>query len=158
MTRTSHRPAGGRPAQLEAWGRRDTVLFALVATALVLVAAQFALAGFAAFTMDKTPKVATDNTYAAHMVLGVIIAGWMLLILAVVLASRTARVHRRTLRLAVTLAVLALVVEPLLGEAGVQVPVLGALHALNGLVICALTGWLMSETGRRQVAVKRSQG
>ena len=72
MTRTSHPAAAGQQAQPQPWGRLDTVLFVLVATAL-----------------------------------------------AVALAS------------------------------------LGALHALNGLVICALTGWLMSETSRRAVA-KRS--
>jgi hypothetical protein len=56
----------------------------------------------------------------------------------------------------VTLAVLALIVEPLLGESGARVPFLGALHALNGLVICALTGWLLAETARRRTAAKAS--
>jgi hypothetical protein len=62
------------------------------------------------------------------------------------------------LRLAVTLALLAIPVEPLLGEAGQRVPVVGAVHALNGLVICALTGWLMAETGRRRAAARRLTG
>jgi hypothetical protein len=69
-----------------------------------------------------------------------------------VLASRPARAHPWTLRLAVTLAVLSMPAEPVLGDTGLRVPVLGALHALNGLVICALTGWLMAETGRRRAA------
>jgi hypothetical protein len=158
MTSTSHPAAVDQQAQDQPWGRLDTVLFVLVATALALVAVQFALAGFAAFTVDKTPATPTDHAYGVHMVLGVIIAVITVLVLAAALASRAARGHRRTLRLAVTLAVLALVAEPLLGEAGARVPFLGALHALNGLVICTLTGWLMSETGRRRAAAKRSHG
>jgi hypothetical protein len=156
MTRTSHQAAVGQQAQHQPWGRLDAVLFVLVATVLTLVALQFALAGFGAFTMNKNPATPTDHAYGAHMVLGVIIAALTVLILAVSLADRAARGHRRTLRLAATLAGLALIVEPLLGEGGSRVPFLGALHALNGLVICALTGWLLSETGRRRTAAKRS--
>jgi chromate transport protein ChrA len=157
MTRTSHPVAVGRPVQPQLWGRLDTVLFVLAAAVLTLVAAQFALAGFAAFTLDKNPATPVDHAYAAHMVLGVIIAVTTLLILAVALAGRAARGHRRTLRLAVTLAVLALVAEPLLGEAGARVPFLGALHALNGLAIGAVTGWLLSETRRRRATASRGR-
>jgi hypothetical protein len=156
MTRTSQQEAVGQQAQHQPWGRLDTVLFVLVATVLTLVAVQFALAGFGAFTMDKNPATPPDHAFGPHMVLGLIIAALTVLILAVTLADRAARRHRRTLRLAVTLAVLALIVEPLLGESGTRVPFLGALHALNGLVICALTGWLLSETARRRTAAKAS--
>jgi hypothetical protein len=156
MTRTSHPEAVGQQAQHQPWGRLDTVLFVLVATVLTLVAVQFALAGFGAFTMDKNPATPTDHAFGPHMVLGLIIAALTVLILAVTLADRAARRRRRTLRLAVTLAVLALIVEPLLGESGTRVPFLGALHALNGLVICALTGWLLAETARRRTAAKAS--
>jgi cytochrome bd-type quinol oxidase subunit 1 len=153
MVRTSSHPApAGERAQGEAWGRRDAMLFALAALTLALIAVQFALAGFGAFTMDKTP---TDNAYGAHMVLGIVTGALAWLILAAVLTSRPARTHLRTLRLAVTLAVLSLPVEPVLGDTGQQVPVLGALHALTGLVICALTGWLLAETGRRRAAATR---
>lgn len=50
---------------------------------------------------------------------------------------------------------LSIPVEPVLGDTGQRVPVVGALHALTGLVICALTGWLMAETGRRRAAALR---
>ena len=102
MTRTSHQEAVGRQAQHQPWGRLDTVLFVLVATVLTLVAVQFALAGFGAFTMDKNPATPTDHAFGPHMVLGLIIAALTVLILAVTLADRAARTHRRTLRLAVT--------------------------------------------------------
>ncbi len=151
MARASRSAPVGERAHGEAWGRLDAALFALAATTLALLAAQIALAGLGAFTMDKTP---TDNAYGAHIILGVVIGGLAWLILAAALASRPARAHPRTWRLAVTLALLAIPVEPWLGEAGPRVPVLGALHALNGLVICALTGWLLAETGRRRAAAR----
>jgi len=100
MAGTSRSAPVSAQLEVQAWGRGDTVLFALVATTLVLLAAQFALAGLGAFTMVRTPA---DN-------------------------------------------------------AGTKVPVVGALHALNGLLICALAGWLMAETGRRRAAARRTAG
>ena len=149
MTRSSHPARAGDPAAATAWGRADRVLFALAVLTLALIAVQFALAGFGAFTMDKTP---TDNVYGAHMVLGVVIGVMAWLILATVLASRAARAHTRTLWLAAGVALLALPVEPLLGDTGQHIPALGALHAVNGLAIFALTGWLTGEMARRRVA------
>lgn len=147
MRRTASPPApAGARVQGAAWGRRDAVLVALTALTLALLAVQVALAGFGAFTMDTRP---TDNAYGAHMILGIGLGALAWLLLAMVLVNRPARSHPRTLRLAITLAVLALPVEPLLGDTGQQVPVLGALHALNGLALCALTGWLLAETSRR---------
>jgi hypothetical protein len=128
------------------------VLLALTAMTVALIAAQFALAGLGAFIMDKTPA---DNAYGPHVVLGVVIGVMTWLILAVVLVSRTARADRRTLWLAVALAVLALPVEPLLGEVSQHVPGLGALHALTGLAIFAQAGWLTRETSRRRAAAWR---
>jgi hypothetical protein len=122
----------GARAGVAAWGRCDTLLFALVAMTLVLLAAQFALAGFGAFTMVRTP---TDNAYRAHLILGVVIGVMTWLVLASALASRPARAGPRTWRPAAVLALLAIPVEPLLGDAGTRVPLVGALHALNGIVI-----------------------
>jgi Na+/proline symporter len=155
MTRTSQPAPAGTRGQDEAWGRSDTALLALTATTLILVAAQFALAGFGAFTMDRTPA---DNAYGAHAVLGMVTGLLTWLVLAMVLASRPARANRRTLRLAVALAVLAIPVEPLLGEAGQRAPVLGALHALTGLAICGLTARLLVATRRRQAAHRGDPG
>jgi hypothetical protein len=151
MTRSSRPARAGDRAAARAWGRGDRALFALAALTLVLIAVQFALAGFGAFTMDKTP---TDNAYGAHMVLGVVIGVMTWLILATVLASRAARAHTRTLWLAAGAALLALPVEPLLGDTGQHIPAMGALHALNGLAIFALTGWLTGETARRRAAAR----
>jgi uncharacterized membrane protein YidH (DUF202 family) len=149
MARSSRAELAGAPTQPGDWRRADAVLLALTATALVLIVVQFALAGFGAFTMDKTP---TDNVYKAHDVVGVAIAATALLTLVAALTSRSARAHSTTLRLAVTLAVLALILQPVLGTAGTKVPALGALHGLNALVITAVTGWLARETVRRRAA------
>jgi hypothetical protein len=140
---------GTRHGPAAAWGRADTALFALAVTTMLAIAVQFALAGFGAFAMDKTPS---DNAYGPHAVLGMVIALLELLILITVLVSRPARTHRLTLWLAVALAVLAIPVQPLLGSAGQSVAGVGALHALNGLIIFALTGWLTGETARRRAA------
>jgi hypothetical protein len=56
------------------------------------------------------------------------------------------------------MAVLAIPVEPLLGEAGRHVPAVGALHALNGLAICALAGWLLAATRGRQATHRAGPG
>jgi hypothetical protein len=97
MTRSSHSAPAGDRAAARAWGGGDRVLFTLAVLTLVLTAVQFALAGFGAFTMDKTP---TDNAYGAHMALGVVIGVMTWLILATVLASRATRAYTRTLWLA----------------------------------------------------------
>jgi hypothetical protein len=120
---------------------------------MAAITVQFALAGFGAFTMDKTP---TASPYGAHAVLGMVIALLEVLILIAALASRSARAHAATLRLAVALAVLAIAVQPLLGSAGQKAPVAGALHALNGLIIFALTGWLTAQTARRRAVARRT--
>lgn len=132
-----------------AWGRGDAVLLALTPVTLVLIAVQFALAGFGAFTMDKTPA---DNAYGAHAILGLVIAALTLIILVTVLASSPARTHRRTLWLAITLVVLTVILQPVLGTAGTKAPALGALHGLNAAVIFALTGLLAAGTARRKKA------
>ena len=152
MARSSSTASARRSAPPTVWGRADVVLLALAVTALALIAVQFALAGFGAFTMDKTPTTSAQHDYGAHVVLGLVIAVLTLSILGAALTSRTARGHRRTLWLTVTLAVLSVAAQPLLAEAGTHVPVLGALHALSGLIIFAVAGWLTWETARRRAA------
>lgn len=153
MAASARLTSAGEQAREGARGRGDAVLAALAAVTLALVAVQFAAAGFGAFSMVKT---ATDsNAYKAHMALGMITAAMTLLVLGAVLASRAARQHRRTLGMAVILAVLAVPVEPLLGEAGKHAPWVGALHALVGVAIAALLFRLLTETTSRRGAGAR---
>lgn len=123
---------------------------ALFAGTLALVAAQFALAGNGAFSTIGTRA---GDPYAAHLVLGLVIAAMTLVDLVAVLASRPARSRPATLWPAVALAVLTVAVEPLLAEAGKHAAAVGALHALGGVIIFALTGWLVGATARRRVRV-----
>src|ERR1700685_1826874 len=73
MASTSQQAPAGARAPDEAWGRPDSALLALTATTLILLAAQFALAGFGAFTKIRSPAA---DAYAAHMVLAIcVLAG-----------------------------------------------------------------------------------
>jgi hypothetical protein len=75
MASTSQQAPAGARAQDQSWGRPDTALLALMATTLILLAVQFALAGFGAFTMVRSPAA---DAYAAHMVLAIcVLAGWL---------------------------------------------------------------------------------
>ncbi|HEX5114896.1 MAG TPA: hypothetical protein VFW65_06840 [Pseudonocardiaceae bacterium] len=121
----------------------DRRLFALAVLTSALVAVQFALAGEGAF----------GGTYTAHMVVGLIIAAMTLIDLIAVLVSRAARSRPSMLWPAVALAVLAIAVEPLLAEAGKRIAAVGALHALTGVAILALTGWLVATTSRHREKV-----
>jgi cytochrome b561 len=121
----------------------------LFAVTLVLVAAQFALAGDGAFSTIRTRA---GDPYGAHMILGLVIAALTLVDLIAVLASRSLRSRPGTLWPAVALVVLAVALAPLLAEAGKNAPAVGALHALNGVLVLALAGWLLGATTRRRVS------
>jgi hypothetical protein len=132
------------------WSRRDALLPVLTSSTLAVIAAQFALAGLAAF---RTLKAPTGTAYAPHEALGIVIG--VLAILAVVLASPAARGRTGTLWPAVALALLAIPVEPLLSEAGRHVPAVGALHAVTGLAIFALAARLTGAAGRQREITRR---
>jgi cytochrome b561 len=134
--------------------RRNAVLLVLTCATLALIAAQFALAGLGAFTTLKAPS---GNAYAAHLTIGIAIGALTWLILAVVLASPAARGSAGIRWPAVALALLAVPVEPLLGEAGRHVPAVGALHAVTGLAIFALTARLTGAVARRREAASVGQ-
>jgi hypothetical protein len=133
------------------WSRRDAVRLVLSSVTLAAIAAQFALAGLGAFTTVRTPA---GNAYAAHAALGIAIGALGWIILAVVLASPAARRRAGLLWPAVALAVLAIPVEPLLSEAGQHVPAVGALHAVTGLALFALAGWLTGAAARQREAAR----
>lgn len=133
------------------WSRRDATLLVLTSVTLAIIAAQFALAGLGAFATLKAPG---GDAYAAHEALGIAIGALAWITLAVVLASPAARGGARTLWPAVALALLAIPVEPLLGEAGRHFPAIGALHAAVGLAIFALAAWLTGAAARQREAAR----
>ena len=129
--------------------RREAVLLVLTSVTLTVIAVQFALAGLGAFTTIKTPR---GDAYAAHMAAGIAIGALAWIILATVLTSPAARRRAGMLWPAAALALLAIPVEPLLGEAGQHVPAIGALHAVTGLAIFALDAWLTGAAARQREA------
>jgi len=133
------------------WSRLDGVLLVFTSVALVVIAAQFALAGLGAF---RTLNAPAGNAYAAHEALGIAIGVLAWIILAVVLASPAGRARAGTLWTALALALLAIPVEPLLAGAGRHVPAVGALHAVTGLAIFALAGWLTGAAARQREAAR----
>lgn len=155
MARSSGSPRAYDGARPGAERRSGALLFALLVTTLVLLALQFALAGSGAFTLDKSPTTSAAHAFGVHAILGLVIGLLALLILVAVLASRPARAHRGTLWLAVTLAVLSVGLQPVLGTAGTRVPVVGALHGLNTVAIFTLAGWLTWATARRRAAANQ---
>lgn len=148
MSGTAGPAVAGRQVRASGQGRGGIVLAVLAAVTVVLAAVQFALAGFGAFAMDDNPSDTTS--YNAHVVLGLITAVLTVLILAAVLATRSAREHRPTLWTAIILAVLTAAGQPLLGEGAKHVPAVGALHALNGLAIFILASWLAWQANPRR--------
>jgi len=136
------------------WRRRDAVLLVLTSVTLAVIAAQFALAGLGAFTTIKT---SAGNAYAAHMAVGIAVGALAWIILAVVLTSPAARGRAGTRWPAVALALLAIPVEPLLAEAGQHLPAVGALHAVTGLAIFALAGWLTGAAARQRDSARSEQ-
>lgn len=126
--------------------RHNAVLLVLTCVTLAVIAAQFALAGLGAFSTLRAPA---DHAYTAHMALGIAIGVLAWIILAGVLIDPAVRGRAGALWPGVALALLAIPVEPLLGEAGQHVPAIGALHAVTGLAIFALAAWLTGAAARQ---------
>jgi len=131
--------------------RYNAALLVLTSVTLAVIAAQFALAGLGAFSTLRAPA---GHAYAAHMALGIAIGVLAWIIVAGVLIDPAVRGRAGTLWPAVALALLAIPVEPLLGEAGQHVPAVGALHAVTGLAIFALAAWLAGAAARQREAAR----
>jgi hypothetical protein len=131
--------------------RYNAALLVLTSVTLAVIAAQFALAGLGAFSTLRAPA---GHAYAAHMAFGIAVGVLAWIILAGVLISPAGRGRASTLWPAVALALLAIPVEPLLGEAGQHAPAAGALHAVTGLAIFALAAWLTGAAARQREAAR----
>jgi hypothetical protein len=112
-----------------------------VALALFLVmgAVQIFLAGLGAFSTGGDPG------FGPHRVLGFAMAG---VALVIVVLAVVARVGGRAVGLAVLLFLLTAVGQSLLAALGEDIAVVGGLHALDGLVILGLAGYLQGAARR----------
>jgi hypothetical protein len=128
-------PTGVRRAVLAAY---RWILLAF----LVLGIIQIFLAGYGAFRLNGGEL--GPAAFDAHRGLGFAMGGVALLILLLALAARPGR---RAIILATVLFLLAFVAQSLLASAGEQTPSIGGLHALDGLLILGIAGFLHSQAG-----------
>jgi hypothetical protein len=112
---------------------------------LVAGLVQIFLAGIGVFDLNGQ-KVEDASSLDPHRTLGFALGGLsvVLLILAVV-----ARVDTRTMVVSLVVALLAFLVQSLLASAGQDTPFFGGLHALDGLAILGLAGYLFGQARRR---------
>lgn len=118
----------------------DVVAGALAMLMTGLAFIQFGLAGWGAFGGD----------FGVHGILGTTIGVTSILLM---IAALIARPSKRITWLSVLLFVLAAPVQTVFAAVGFNVNAwFGALHALNGVVIFALSGYLMTQARQRRQA------
>jgi hypothetical protein len=104
---------------------------------LVLGVIQIFLAGIGAFTLNRGEL--GPAAFNPHRNLGFALGALTLLILLLAIGARAGK---RAIILSVVMVVLANVAQSLLASAGEQTPFVGGLHALDGLAIVGIAGFL----------------
>lgn len=136
-------------SQLDGWRRGADNAYIYLITFFVLgVLAQVFLAGVGAFG-DHASKIEKASSFDPHRTWGDIlqIFAVVLLILAVI-----ARESRRTWVTTLVLLVLVAGVQGPLAGGGEHSKWVGGLHALDGMIILGLSGWLTGMAHRRRKA------
>ena len=135
-TRTAVTASGSALRTWATAGYRWLLLVFLLAGAV-----QIFLAGLGVFRLQDNglEAAAGDSAFAPHRTLGFAIAGIALLILMSALA---ARVGARAITLSAVLVLLTSFVQSLLAGLGEDTAVYGGLHALDGLLIIGIAGYL----------------
>jgi hypothetical protein len=121
--------------------------WALLAFLLAGVA-QIFLAGLGVFRLMGQGLAAGDTAFAPHRDLGFTMAGIALLILVLAVIARPG--FRAIIGSAV-LVLLTSLMQSLLAGLGEDHALYGALHALDGLLILGIAGYLYARTWRREV-------
>jgi Family of unknown function (DUF6220) len=107
---------------------------------LLLGVVQIFLAGLGVFSLDGQELGATGETaFNPHRSLGFGMGGLALIILILALIARPGA---RSIVLAVVMFLLAFLAQSILGGLGEDTPVFGGLHALDGLAILGIAGFL----------------
>lgn len=126
----------------------------LTVAILVCVAAQFFLAGLGVFSRQR--QSVSDGYFGPHVALGLAIGFLTLLLAASALLSRAGS---PIVPISLALVVLTGLVEPLLASLGDSASAwFGALHALTGVLIAALTGTLFTRGQRGEHVLAQRQG
>jgi hypothetical protein len=110
---------------------------------LVLGAVQIFLAGLGVFSSRGDPGI------EPHRVFSIVIAAAALVVLVLAVVARAGTRH---IAGAAIVLVLAGVVQSYLAELGLDDAWLGGLHALGGLTIIGLAGWLFATSGRGPIS------
>jgi hypothetical protein len=119
--------------------------WALLAFLLAGVA-QITLAGLGVFRLMGQGLAAGDTAFAPHRDLGFAMAGIALLILVLALIARPGA---RAIAGSFVLVLLTSLMQSLLAGLGEDAAAYGALHALDGLLILGIAGYLYARTWRR---------
>ena len=151
-TATTHVGAGPDAAITPATGlRRGAFLgyrWALLAFLLAGVA-QISLAGLGVFRLqDQGLEAAGDTAFGPHMALGFAMAGVALLILILAVIARPGT---HAVIGSFVLVLLTSLVQSLLAGLGEDHAAYGALHALDGLLILGIAGYLCFWSWRREI-------
>src|SRR6266540_3985809 len=107
---------------------------------LLLGVVQIFLAGVGIFSLDGQELGATGETaFNPHRSLGFGMGGLALIILILALIARPGA---RSIVLSVVIFLLAFLAQSILADLGEDTPVFGGLHALDGLAILGIAGFL----------------
>ena len=109
--------------------------------------AQIFLAGLGVFSVQDH-GVNGDTAFAPHRTLGFTISGLALIILVLALIARPGA---RAITGSVVLALLTNLMQSLLAGLADSQAVFGALHALDGLLILGIAGYLYAHARRQQI-------
>ena len=140
--------AGTTPATSFRRGAFRAYQWALLAFLLAGVA-QIFLAGLGAFSLqDQGLEAAGDTAFAPHRDLGFTMAGIALLILIMALIARPGA---RAIAGSAVLVLLTSLMQSLLAGLGEDHAVYGALHALDGLLILGIAGYLYARARRQKI-------
>jgi hypothetical protein len=112
---------------------------------LVAGLVQIFLAGMGVFDLNGQ-KLADASSLDPHRALGFAMGGLSLLLLILALVARASG---RTIAVSVVVALLANLGQSILASAGENTAFFGGLHALDGLAILGLAGYLFGEARRR---------
>lgn len=118
--------------------RVDVIFLWGLALFLIAGLVQIFLAGLGIFEF-KGGKLADASSFDAHRGLGFAMGGVALLLLILALV---ARVSTPTIVLSAVLAILSAVMQSILAAAGENTAFFGGLHALDGLLILGIAGYL----------------
>ena len=143
-------------SDLVGWRRGvDRAFVYLVTLFFVGVLVQVFLAGVGAFGElgDHVKKLQDASSFDPHRALGNILGA--LAIILLILAA-LARAARSVWIGALVLAVLAAVAQSGLAAGGENNKWVGGLHALDGIIILLLAGWLTGMAHRREAARRRA--